>query len=345
MIESCKVAWSCPSNIALIKYWGKKPGQLPINPSLSFGLQKARTKTSIEIARASTHKINFLFERKKSSFEKRVISYLNELHYEFPWIENYSFLIESENSFPHSAGIASSASAFGALALCLTDIDWQIKGKDLSESSFFEHASRIARLGSGSASRSMYKGFALWGKTNKISGSTDGNAIPVPWNGTHPVYNDLRDAVLLVDSAKKEVSSSVGHELMNGHPFKESRAKQAHQNLSDLLQIMKSGNRDAFAEVVENEALSLHALMMSSNPSFILLKPNSLKIIEKIKLFRQQNSIPISFTIDAGPNIHLLYFAEHVHKVHAFIKNELVKFLENGRWLDDRLGEGPEKME
>ncbi len=342
--EAYKVAWSCPSNIALVKYWGKKPGQLPINPSLSFGLQNARTQTTIQIQKSSKCQFDFYFEGEKSTFGSRVKKYLDSLTIEFPWIQDYSFRIESENSFPHSAGIASSASAFGALALCISDLDWQVKGKEFEENTFYEQASRLARLGSGSACRSMFRGFAVWGKSNKIHGSTECNATLVQ-KDIHPIYYDLRDAVLLVDSGKKEVSSSAGHRLMNSHPFKESRVLQANQNLIDLLQIMKTDRLNSFFEIIENEALSLHALMMSSSPSFILIRPNSLKIIEKIKQFRQQSGVPIGFTIDAGPNIHLLYFDEHIQKVHNFVKSELVELLENSVWLDDRLGDGPVKLE
>ena len=342
--KAYQVAWSCPSNIALIKYWGKKPGQLPINPSLSFGLQNARTRTSISLQKTPKHHLQFYFDGKESSFGERVKHYLNSLHIDFPWIQDYSFVIESKNSFPHSAGIASSASAFGALALCLADLDRQIEGKTIDQCSFLNQASRLARLGSGSASRSMFKGFALWGKSDKIPGSTDCHAIPVQ-KDIHPVYYNLRDAVLLVDPGKKKVSSSAGHQLMNKHLFKGSRILQANQNLIRLLQIMKSNDLSPFFEIIENEALSLHALMMSSMPSFILLKPESLKIIEKIRTFRKQSAIPVGFTIDAGSNIHLLYFDEHTQKVHDWIKNDLINLLENKAWLDDRPGDGPAKLE
>ena len=339
-----KAAWSCPSNIALIKYWGKKPGQLPLNPSLSFGLQNARTKTSVSIQKSSNPEIRFLFEGKESSFGDRIEDYLNSLQMDHKWIRDFSFLIKSENSFPHSAGIASSASSFGALALCLTDLTWQIEEKPDDSEVFFQHASRLARLGSGSACRSIYQGFSIWGRNSEIPGSTDGSAIPI--NGErHSQFKYLRDAVLLVDSGKKKVSSSEGHRLMNNHPFKENRVAQANNNLNQMLMAIKSGDLKLFFELIENEALSLHALMMSSEPSFVLLKPESLLIIEKIRSFRKQTGIPVGFTIDAGPNIHLLYFGEHVAKVHSFIHDELQGFLEDGEWLDDRVGEGPVKLE
>ena len=105
-----------------------------------------------------------------------------------------------------------------------------------------------------------------------------------------------------------------------------------------------TGNQLEFLEVVENEALSLHAMMMTSNPSFILLKPNSLELINRIRRFREKSKIPVCFTIDAGPNIHLLYFQENELDVKAFIERELLAFCENRKWIDDGIGNGPEKL-
>lgn len=336
-------SWLCPSNIALVKYWGKRPEQLPINPSLSFSLKQARTRTSIELAPRKGKRLDFLFEGAESPFAARIEKYLDSLSLDLPWMNDFSFQIESENTFPHSTGIASSASAFGALALCLSDLNRQLTGANSDDEKFFQASSRLARLGSGSAARSVYGGFAWWGKSAAMPGSTDCHAIPVS-KLIHESYFSLCDAVLLVDSKKKKVSSSAGHELMNNHPYQEARLKQANRTIEQLMQLMKSDqNRMAFIDLVEQEALSLHALMMTSSPSFLLLKPGSLEMIEKIRDFRQQTGLPVGFTIDAGPNIHLLYWQENQEEVHAFIRNELLFYTENGEWLDDRVGNGPLK--
>jgi diphosphomevalonate decarboxylase len=105
-----------------------------------------------------------------------------------------------------------------------------------------------------------------------------------------------------------------------------------------------TGDLEKFVAVVENEALSLHAMMMTSNPSFLLLKPNSLELISRIRRFREMTQIPVCFTIDAGPNIHLLYFQENELDVKAFIERELLVFCENGTWIDDGIGNGPERL-
>ena len=104
---------------------------------------------------------------------------------------------------------------------------------------------------------------------------------------------------------------------------------------------MKSGDVDAFGKIAESEALTLHALMMTSNPSFILLKPNTLSAIEKISAFRTETKLPLYYSLDAGPNLHLLYPDNVAKEVKSFINAELVQFCENKKWLEDNVGEGP----
>jgi diphosphomevalonate decarboxylase len=329
--------WRCPSNIALVKYWGKRDFQKPMNPSLSFVLQNAFTETLVELHKDGDQKVEFYFEGAASSFGERIEKYLGHISCKLPWVTKYNFTIRSQNSFPHSAGIASSASSFGALALCLTELDFLLSGKVIGGPVFWQKASELARIGSGSACRSVYPGFALWGKTQLFESSGDEYAILVS-EGVHPDFYTLRDAILLVDSGPKEVSSSAGHQLMDEHIFQRSRIAQAHENINELYLALLTGNREKFISVVENEALSLHAMMMTSNPSFILLKPNSLEIIYRIRRFRGKSKIPVCFTIDAGPNIHLLYFQENELDVKAFIERELLEFCENGNWIDDQIG-------
>jgi diphosphomevalonate decarboxylase len=335
--------WRCPSNIALVKYWGKRDFQKPMNPSLSFVLRNAFTETSVTLHKEGDEKVEFYFEGIASSFDERIQKYLDFLSTKMPWINKYNFRIHCHNSFPHSAGIASSASSFGALALCLTEIDFSMSGKEIMSPEFWQKASDLARMGSGSACRSVYGGFAIWGKTQLFESCSDEHAIPLG-DGIHSIFSGLRDAILMVDSGTKEVSSSVGHKLMDDHIYQRSRIAQAYENINTLYLALLTGNQEKFIEVIENEAFSLHAMMMTSNPSFILLKPNSLEMISRIRRFRSKSKIPLCFTIDAGPNIHLLYFHENELDVKAFIERELLTFCEKGKWIDDRIGGGPERM-
>jgi diphosphomevalonate decarboxylase len=336
-------AWKCPSNIALVKYWGKRDFQKPMNPSLSFVLQNAFTETSVELHKEGDQKVEFYFEGVVHSFGDRIEKYLDHVSGILPWVNKYNFRIHSHNSFPHSAGIASSASSFGALALCLTELDFALSGRSAGTPEFWQKASELARMGSGSACRSVYPVFSIWGHTQLFESSSNEHSIALT-EGVNQVFYGLRDAILLVDSGKKEVSSSAGHQLMEQHIYQRSRIAQAHENINELYLALLSGDQEKFVAVVENEALSLHAMMMTSNPSFILLKPNSLEIINRIRRFREKTQITVCFTIDAGPNIHLLYFQENEQDVKAFIEQELLAFCENNKWIDDRIGSGPEKL-
>jgi diphosphomevalonate decarboxylase len=208
---------------------------------------------------------------------------------------------------------------------------------------FLQKASQIARLGSGSASRSLFGKYAIWGEMEALADSS--NAYAIPFIGAiHPIFEHLQDTILMIDSSPKKVSSTAGHALMNNHPYADARFHQARLNMADLLVVLEQGDYDNFIRIVENEALSLHALMMNTNPSYTLLKPNTLEVIERIRDFRKQNNLPLSFTLDAGPNIHLLYPKQHENEVLAFIKSELIELLEEGKYIQDGMGSGPQRI-
>jgi diphosphomevalonate decarboxylase len=342
-----KVSWQSPSNIALIKYWGKFGVQLPKNSSLSFALSEAYTYTSI----LYTSKINekaeheFFFKGKENpAFSKKVLHFLKELDVIFPFLKQLDIKIESKNSFPHSAGIASSASSMSALALCLCSIEQELIGSLQDEIDFFTKASYVARLGSGSASRSVYGGYSVWGEFTELVETSNDYAVPFTYE-VHPLFMLLRDSILIVSDTEKAVSSRAGHALMNGHPYADARIAQSKQNMSCLIAALKQGDTDLFIEVVENEAMSLHALMMSSKPWYSLLHPNTLMILDKIRAFREKNGLFICFTLDAGPNVHLLYTEEDESQVMQFIDNDLIEYCVDRNIIHDKVGFGPKRME
>ena len=154
-------------------------------------------------------------------------------------------------------------------------------------------------------------------------------------------FNNYRDVILIIDDSTKEVSSSVGHELMNNNPFSDVRFKKANNNISKLMNILKSGDLNEFCKLVESEALMLHALMMSSNPSYILMKPATLSVIDKIRQFRMNSKIPVCFTLDAGANVHILFPEKLSEEVMVFIKEELSLFCINQNYISDFVGSGP----
>jgi len=343
-----KVYWTAPSNIALVKYWGKKGEQYPQNPSLSFSLNNSVTKTEISyqyVDGMNFPEVNFIFQGKKDEkFRERISTYLKIILPYFPFLKQLKLDIHSENTFPHSAGIASSASSFAALSLGLCSIEKNIKETSVNEADFFRKSSFIARLGSGSACRSIFGGFNTWGAHPSLEGSTDEYSLHLQENTIHPDFWTLNDSILIIESGAKQVSSSTGHKLMNGHPFASSRFDQANRNFVDLIKALAAGDIHSFIQIVENEALSLHAMMLSSIPGYVLLRPNSLEIIRKIRLFREKENCNVFFTIDAGPNIHLLYFDKDKEKIQRFIKTELADLCENQHWINDRIGEGPAEL-
>ena len=183
---------------------------------------------------------------------------------------------------------------------------------------------------------------ALWGATNCYPNSSDEYAISLE-NDIHPVFKTYRDNILIVSDAQKSVSSRAGHALMEGNPYAPARYAQANENIKNLLSALKSGDLDSFINITESEALQLHALMMCSQPSFILMKPNTLQIIDTVQRFREETQIPLCFTLDAGPNVHLLYPDNEAGKVEQLIKDELVSYCNNGSCIADHIGEGPKK--
>ncbi|MBC7426585.1 MAG: diphosphomevalonate decarboxylase [Bacteroidia bacterium] len=327
-----------PSNIALVKYWGKKPGvQLPANPSISFTLDKAVTDTSFKVfSKNSSEKYDLHFEfegNPNPAFKEKLIKYFDKINAEFPFLTEYKLEISSSNTFPHSSGIASSASSMSALALCICDLHEQITGTSFEN--FHQKASEIARIGSGSASRSIYPGLVMWGEHQDYDGSSDFYAIP--FNTANQVFMGYHDVILIVEKGQKKVSSSAGHSLLEKHPFAKQRYETANVNMHRIKTILEDGDIDGFIEIVESEALMLHALMMASTPSFILMKPNTLAIIEKIREFRSANKIPVCFTLDAGANVHVLFPDQYAIQVMEFVQKDLVVYCEEGTYFCNRI--------
>ena len=338
-----KSSWESPSNIALVKYWGKKPGQvqIPANPSLSFTLSECKSQTEVRYDEGSTVALEFLFKGEpKPSFVPKIEDFFKRIESFVPWINEGSFRINSFNTFPHGAGIASSASAMSALALCITDIADQ-KGQ-LAEYEFFSFASELARLGSGSACRSVYAPMAEWGEHKDFHEASDYAALK--FDEIHPVFKDFRDTILIVETDEKQVSSTAGHALLEDHPFAALRYQSAHENLSELKEAMQKGDLVTFIKVVENEAFMLHALMMTSDPAFLLMRGGTVHIIHRIQKYRKLLKKNWCFTLDAGANVHFLYpDADHVEAL-AFIEAELKQFCEKGLYICDKVGKGPNRL-
>lgn len=343
-IRSGKVGWRCPSNIAIVKYWGKHGRQLPQNASLSLTLTNAHTDTYISYEKSRNGKlsISFLFEGEANqAFEDKIKKFLDSVVEYYPILPHLHLDIGSSNSFPHSSGIASSASAMAAIAMCLCEID-QLVSDNADEKIDINKASYLARLGSGSASRSVIAHLGAWGSHTHVADSSDLYAVGV--TSVHKVFHTFHDDILIVSAAEKSVSSTAGHALMNDNVYAEPRYQQANNRITELKNILERGDVDAFGKLAEDEAMTLHALMMCSDPSYVLMEPGTLDIIREIRNFRQRTKTPIYFTLDAGPNMHVLY-PDYVSEVaDKFITQVLVPYTANGRVIKDIVGDGPKKL-
>ncbi|AOW20448.1 diphosphomevalonate decarboxylase [Urechidicola croceus] len=346
-LETGKFTWKTPSNIALVKYWGKKKHQIPENTSISFTLDACFTLTTLtfekrhsELISESRHNFEVYFEgKKKEDFKPKIATFFDRIEQYCPFLKEYDYKIESRNSFPHSSGIASSASGMSALALCVMSLEKSLSGVEMTDEYFYKKASFLARLGSGSACRSVKGSIVVWGKHGEVEGSSNLYGVEFK-DEVHSNFKNFHDTILLVDEGEKQVSSTVGHKLMFGHPFAEKRFEQAEENISKIKEILKSGDLKAFVNIVESEALTLHAMMMTSNPYFILMKPNTLKIINKIWEFRAETDLNLCFTLDAGANVHLLYPENEREVVNKFVVKELIQYCQNNHYICDRIGKG-----
>jgi len=346
-LKTQSVSYESPSNIALIKYWGKHGVQIPKNPSISFTLNNCKTTTKLSFEKRTNfdeaYDLKVILDGKhKPGFEPKIHQFFGRIDEYLPFIKEYRFTIDTTNSFPHSSGIASSASGLSALALCLMEMEREMQ-PEMSLKHFNQKASFIARLGSGSGCRSLEGPLVVWGEHADIEGSSDVYGVQYPYE-IHSVFDHYQDTILLVDKGEKPVSSTVGHNLMHNHAYAASRFDQAVENLAHLVPILKEGNLDEFVSLVESEALTLHAMMLTSKPYFILMKPNTLKIIDKIWEYRRDTSIPVCFTLDAGANVHVLYPKKDKEAVQEFIKNDLSISCQDNRYIFDNVGNGAIKL-
>jgi diphosphomevalonate decarboxylase len=329
-----------PSNIALVKYWGKYGEQLPKNTSLSYTLENCKTQTEVVLKSRREADDQFHFEvfldgTPKPSFKSKIETFLKRIEVYAPFLKSFEFEIHTKNTFPHSSGIASSASGMAALSKCIVAMQASVQ-TELDEAYFEKKTSFLARLGSGSACRSTGGKLVVWGEHDEVEGSSAFYGVDYPYE-VHANFRNFRDSILLVDVGQKQVSSSVGHDLMHNHPFAKERFKQAEDNILKFKSILTSGNFDDFFALIESEALTLHAMMMTSSPYFILMKPNTLEIINRIWEFRASQKIPLGFTLDAGANVHVLYPQSSEDQLKQLIETELIQFCQGEKVIHDRI--------
>lgn len=290
MISSAAAA--AHPNIAFIKYWGNQDDDLriPANGSISMNLEGLETRTTVAFdTQLKEDQLSINGEPASREALQRVSQTLDHLR-RLADLET-SARVTSRNSFPTGTGIASSASGFAALVLAGATA----LGLCLSEGEL----SQLARLGSGSACRSIPGGFVEWqaGKDHHSS-FAETLAGPEHW--------DLLDTIVLISSQHKAVSSSQGHRLAESSPLQKARVKDADRRLGICRQALLERDFSAFADVVEQDCILMHSVMMTSSPPLYYWEPRTLEIIEAVRDWRREG-LQVCFTIDAGPNVHVIY--------------------------------------
>ncbi len=282
------------SNIAFIKYWGVDDAtiNLPQNNSISMTLADAHTTTTLEwvpardLPRDEIRLDGVPLDERKAA---RLVRHLDRLR--ALAAVDYRARVVSQNNFPMASGIASSASGFAAL----TTAACHALGLDLDAT----RLSALARRGSGSASRSLFGGFVEWER-----GYDDASSVA---RQLHPADHwDLYDVVAVVSGAEKAVSSEQGHQLAGNSPLNRGRVAGLDQALTEVRTALADRDLQRLGPAIEQDALAMHAVMMTSTPSLLYWQPGTLEIIHAIRHWREQEGLAAYFTIDAGPNIHVI---------------------------------------
>ncbi len=303
-----------PANIAFIKYWGRKEGTedkdvIPANNSISMNIDKCQTITTVNFSPAYQENevwIKFFgkdYEKVSDSALNRVLNHVNY----FRKINGCSLKakIMSENSFPSDAGIAASASGFSALTLALV-------GAFEMKPSLKELSILVRLAGSGSACRSVIDGFAEWhgGFNNKTSYAKQ-LAPPDWWN--------LADLVVVVKEEKKEFSSLHGHALAHTSPFFNRRQQLLKTRIPLVREAIRRKDFLALGELIEEEAIEMHLIAMSSKPPIFYWNEGTMEIIHFLRKIRN-NGLLGYFTIDAGPNVHIICLQKDIDKIDNEVK-------------------------
>lgn len=278
-------------NIAFCKYWGNRDSalRLPVNGSISMNLNGLYTRTTVSFQPSLALDELVINGREVTGKGlERVVSILDIVRR----VAGITLRAEivSENNFPTGAGIASSAAAFAALALAAT----KAAGLDWNEAQI----SRLARLGSGSASRSVPSGFVEW---KMGTGDEDSYAVSI----APPEHWDLADCVAIVSAGHKVTGSTEGHALAPTSPLQAARVADAPRRLEICRQTILERDFGSFANIIEFDSNMMHAVMMTSQPALFYWKPTTLAVMEAVRSWRG-DGLQAAYTIDAGPNVHVI---------------------------------------
>jgi diphosphomevalonate decarboxylase len=284
-------------NLAFIKYWGNRDNtlRLPMNGSISMNLDGLYTRTTVSFQPSLPFDELIINGHDIRGAGLDRISYILDIIRGMANIHERAEVM-SENNFPSGAGIASSASAFAALAVAGS----KAAGLSLSE----PELSRLARRGSGSASRSIPGGFVEW---QAGTGDEDSFAFSI----ADPDHWDLVDCVAVVSASHKKTGSTEGHFIASTSPLQAARVADAPRRLEICRNAILTRDFNTFASIVELDSDMMHAVMMTSTPALHYWKPASLEVMNYVRQWRMEE-IPVCYTLDAGPNVHVLCLATEV---------------------------------
>lgn len=293
-------------NIAFIKYWGNRDEALriPENGSISMNLKELQTRTQVTFDPHLGEDRLVLDGKPISGIGlERVSSLLTRVR-KLAGLKTFA-VVTSKNNFPSGAGLASSASGFASLSLAAS----AAIGLSLSESEL----SRLARLGSGSACRSIPGGYVEW-----QPGDADENSYAISIIG--PDHWDLVDCITIVSQAHKAVSSSAGHALAKTSPLQQARVADAPRRLEICRKAILARDFEALAEIVELDSNLMHSIMLTSTPPLIYWRPETIAVMQRVVKLRQ-SGIPVCYTVDAGPNVHAICRSDFANEVLNQLRN------------------------
>ena len=293
-------------NIAFIKYWGNRDDalRLPANGSISMNLAELHTQTSVSFRDDLRSDILTIDGKEISGAAlARVKAFMDQVRRLAP-DAGYAAIV-SNNNFPMGVGIASSAAAFSALALAAA----RAAGLNLKENEY----SRLARLGSGSACRSVPDGFCEW---NYRSGDEDSFAVSI----SPASHWGLIDLIALISDTHKKVGSSAGHVSALTSPFQSERIRTAPERIAKCRQAILEKDFKALAEVSEQDMIMMHRVMMTQDPPLLYWEPATIQTIKAVREWREEG-LDCFATVDAGPNVHVICTSDAAPAVRERLEN------------------------
>lgn len=295
-----KATATAPANIAFVKYWGKRDGEsrLPLNDSLSMALDAATTTTTVDFDAAfESDEVSIDGTPLTDAERARIVRHLDRVR-NFARIATHARVV-TRNAFPMGAGLASSASGFAALSLAASSS----AGLVLPE----RELTILARMGSGSAARSVPGGFALWHASEDPDGSYAERLF------SHDHWG-IRDVIAIVSSGKKKVGSTQGMDRAATSPFLSARLAAVPGAIARATKAIAERDFTALGEVIEAESFSMHAVMQTQSPHLLYWSPATVAVLHAVFGWRGEG-IAAYATIDAGPNVHVICRGEDVADV------------------------------